>query len=544
MPETPVYLDPAQTTEAAVRARLLARVLLPISKRAGGFLWDALNPDAQEFAMAADLPSAILEQGLLDSSYGDYLDSLAVHFGETRNAPVPAKGSVTLTGTNGTVVPAGFRVGTPTVGSQVGQAFTTDADATIGAGGTVAVGATAEVGGVAGNVAAGTISLFLQVPPAGLKSVTNPAAFTGGVDQESDADFRTRLKAKAKQPGSSGNQADYVKWAQEAGQTEEGLAAGGVGGASALLADDLPAGTPENVRVAIINAAKAPASDALVDVVLNYIADPISATRQAENMTVGGFGTSISPGVGVVMVYDAGGPGTIRDTIYENGVVDRLKAVNQNAGQPGDWIAKIGVRVDSVASALDLMRAAIWDVALADERPARYGEAMGGAVKTVQADDLGITTVEVEVPFYWDGAAQIELQIDRLQTDTTTTLTVDYVIFESTFSNDNGSGRAPGGARVKVVPATPVSINLSATLQIASGFDAASVKTQAEANFDAYLKSLAFAVSNDVIWSQAGNAIQDTPGVIGYSNLLLNGAANNVVIGPQEIAVKGTVTLT
>lgn len=56
------------------------------------------------------------------------------------------------------------------------------------------VSATADVAGADGNVAQNTIIKFVS-KPAALSEVTNPGAFTGGRDEESDDAFRARLKA-------------------------------------------------------------------------------------------------------------------------------------------------------------------------------------------------------------------------------------------------------------------------------------------------------------------------------------------------------------
>ena len=56
------------------------------------------------------------------------------------------------------------------------------------------VNAAAVQPGENGNVAAGTIVKFGSKIP-GVDTITNPTAFTGGVDQESDVSFRARLKA-------------------------------------------------------------------------------------------------------------------------------------------------------------------------------------------------------------------------------------------------------------------------------------------------------------------------------------------------------------
>jgi uncharacterized phage protein gp47/JayE len=75
---------------------------------------------------------------------------------------------------NGFFIPAGTASGTCTV-----QDVTTDS------GGNLSVGS-------AGNVSAGAISLLASAIP-GIDTVTNPVAFTNGIDAETDAAFRARF---------------------------------------------------------------------------------------------------------------------------------------------------------------------------------------------------------------------------------------------------------------------------------------------------------------------------------------------------------------
>jgi uncharacterized phage protein gp47/JayE len=75
---------------------------------------------------------------------------------------------------NGFLIPAGTASGTCTV-----QDVTTDASGNLSV-------------GTAGNVSAGAISLLASAIP-GIDTVTNPVAFTNGIDAESDAAFRARF---------------------------------------------------------------------------------------------------------------------------------------------------------------------------------------------------------------------------------------------------------------------------------------------------------------------------------------------------------------
>ena len=70
--------------------------------------------------------------------------------------------------------------------------------------------------GSAGNVAAGAVSSLDSVLPHVL-SVTNPAPMTGGVEEESDADFRTRIIGEFSGTSGGGNVTDYKRWATAQG---------------------------------------------------------------------------------------------------------------------------------------------------------------------------------------------------------------------------------------------------------------------------------------------------------------------------------------
>jgi len=107
-----------------------------------------------------------------------------------------------------------------------------------------------------------------------------------------------------------------------------------------------------------------------------------------------------------------------------------------------------------------------------------------------------------------------------------------------------GGGLAPIGADVRVEPATAVVINVSATLTIAEGYNAESVRAAVRENIRAYLRSLAFQDDNDVRISRIGQVILETPGVLDYTDLRVNGGTGNIEIGLQEVAVLGTVDLT
>lgn len=134
-----------------------------------------------------------LLQGLYLSIYPDTATGVALSqavslTGHQRLAPAYSTATLTLTGTNGTVIPSGFQVevaGTSNV-------FQTSTTTTI-AGGTGSIPVVCTVAGAI-TAPAGTLTTILT-PIAGLTSVTNAANAITGVAIETDAALRTRRLA-------------------------------------------------------------------------------------------------------------------------------------------------------------------------------------------------------------------------------------------------------------------------------------------------------------------------------------------------------------
>ena len=123
----------------------------------------------------------------LSTAAGTHLDALLSTLGIERIAATRTTATVTLSGTDGTVIPAASVVSTP-----AGDLFELPADATIGTGGTVdASMQSVEFGPVA--AAAGSISQIVT-PIAGWSGATNAAAATPGRLTETDDELRIRAR--------------------------------------------------------------------------------------------------------------------------------------------------------------------------------------------------------------------------------------------------------------------------------------------------------------------------------------------------------------
>lgn len=126
-------------------------------------------------------------------------------------AATPASnGEVTFTGTNGKVIPVGHQLT-----RSDGATYTVTSEGTV-SGGSVTVGAVAGVAGSSGNAEVGT-TFNLAVAIAGIQAGgTVSAAFTDGIDTETDDEFRTRMLRAYQQQPQGGCEQDYVTWALQA----------------------------------------------------------------------------------------------------------------------------------------------------------------------------------------------------------------------------------------------------------------------------------------------------------------------------------------
>lgn len=101
----------------------------------------------------------------------------------------------------------------------------------------------------------------------------------------------------------------------------------------------------------------------------------------------------------------------------------------------------------------------------------------------------------------------------------------------------------PIGATIAVESATEKPIIVTVTLTIdVNNFTADQVKAAIENGLTEYFKSIAFKETY-VSYAKIGNIIFDTPGVLDYSNLQVNGGIVNIAVLDTEVAVLGGVTI-
>jgi uncharacterized phage protein gp47/JayE len=149
----------------------------------------------------------LARQLLPDTAETEWLDRHAqIWIPPGRKPGTFASGSGTVTGINGTIVPAGTQLS-----SQPGTLYETTEQVWIDVVATpVAIRAVDP--GIAGNLDPGaTLATVTAVP--GLDGLVTIVTMTGGVDPETDDELRARVLFRIQEPPMGGDADDYVAWA-------------------------------------------------------------------------------------------------------------------------------------------------------------------------------------------------------------------------------------------------------------------------------------------------------------------------------------------
>ena len=170
------------------------------AQRAGFVPSEGCDSAVRLYALAAELQSLlmqadwVLDQSFPQTAQGTYLDYHAETRGITRGAAEKAAGVIRFAAADKVTAACPIEKGTVCMTAE-GVRFETTEDAAIAVGSQwVDVPAQAAEAGAGGNVIAGTVTL-LSAMPVGVVQCTNPAAFSGGCDAESDEALRGRVLA-------------------------------------------------------------------------------------------------------------------------------------------------------------------------------------------------------------------------------------------------------------------------------------------------------------------------------------------------------------
>jgi uncharacterized phage protein gp47/JayE len=154
--------------------------------------------------------SWIAAQVMPDTAEAEQLDRWGSIWGKRRKRPSTASGVIACEGADGSVIPEG------TIWTRAdGVEFETMVEGSI-VGGKADVDVEAVGAGEIGNTDEGT-KLSLSTSVEGIKSMATAGELSGGADEESDADLRSRVLSRIRQAPHGGADFDYEAWALEIG---------------------------------------------------------------------------------------------------------------------------------------------------------------------------------------------------------------------------------------------------------------------------------------------------------------------------------------
>ena len=112
-----------------------------------------------------------------------------------------------------------------------------------------------------------------------------------------------------------------------------------------------------------------------------------------------------------------------------------------------------------------------------------------------------------------------------------------------------GDGAAEIGCHFTAVAPETLSLDISATIYLASGYDIETVTADLRASIAEYLKEAVIENNDDISppiirYNAIGGLFMDAAGVLDYANLLLNGDTANIQPGADEVCVLDDLTLT
>ena len=228
------------------------------AQRAGFVPSEGCDSAVRLYALAAELQSLlmqadwVLDQSFPQTAQGMYLDYHAETRGITRAAAEKAAGTLRFAAADKVTAACPIEKGTVCMTAE-GVRFETTEDAAIAVGSQwVDVPAQAVEAGAGGNVIAGTVTL-LSAMPVGVVQCTNPTAFSGGCDAESDEALRGRVLASYQRLPNGANAAYYEQEAMRYPGVAAAKAVGrarGIGTVNVVIATH--AGVPDAALLAAV----------------------------------------------------------------------------------------------------------------------------------------------------------------------------------------------------------------------------------------------------------------------------------------------------
>lgn len=206
----------AQTFDNIMQ-RMLARISDDMDKREGSLIWDALAPEAIEISTIYMELDSLLNIVFASTTYGKYLDYISASHGIERKEAQKSIGHIQVTGTPNTAIEKPVII-TLIINNQNLKFTVVDenrspVDFFIPQSGECEVILECNTSGIEGNIAANSIQGFQYIQ--GVDQINNANDFSLGNVAETDTSLLVRLLEKVRNPPSSGNIYDYVRWSKE-----------------------------------------------------------------------------------------------------------------------------------------------------------------------------------------------------------------------------------------------------------------------------------------------------------------------------------------
>lgn len=241
-----------------IHERMMNNIPSDIDDMPGGFPYDFTMPAAEE---KDEFINYHLVRALMIAfpqyAWDEWLDLHGQQVHIERHQPEKAYGNVKVSGTVGTEIATGTIFCTPATDTGPSIEYSSLEDAVIGEDGYVIIDVEAVESGTESNVGANTITLMAK-PNKAVTEINNPERITGGTERESNDDYWDRIAAEYDNSMTYlGNDADYVRWAKQAGAGDCIVVSAAEG--------------PGTVKLVLIDGNGQPANEKLVQDVYNYI---------------------------------------------------------------------------------------------------------------------------------------------------------------------------------------------------------------------------------------------------------------------------------
>ncbi len=244
-----------------IHQRMMNNLPADIDDMPGGFPYDFTRPAAQE---KEEIINYHLVRALMIAfpqyAWDEWLDLHGRQVHLDRHQPKKAHGNVKVTGIAGTEIAEGAVFCTAATEAGPAIEYRAAKGAVIGEDGTAVIPVEAVESGTGSNVAANAVTMMAR-PDKKVTGVRNPEPITGGTEREGDGDFYDRIAAEYENSMTYlGNDADYERWAKQAG----------AGGCIVVPAAE----GPGTVKLVLVDTNGQPASEKLVQDVHDYIVSP------------------------------------------------------------------------------------------------------------------------------------------------------------------------------------------------------------------------------------------------------------------------------